>query len=405
MTTTPKYLHGRDLELTIHRLIDSHEELQWAVAWGSMGPLAEHMLRHAAKVKRFAIGTHFHQTDPELLEALRDVAGVRVVSNSSDGTFHPKIYLFRTSSRFALVLGSPNFTRAAFGTNYEAALYIEGHTSEELYTDVSDGILAVWEDAKEIRDDFLRAYRLKHQATRVARKDLATDLPIGLPTTDSDYCNLLDDDWAAFVRRVKSDPYHDLEGRVAIMDHARVWFSQTPCFEDMAEGQRKAIAATYARNETKPADLPDLDWAWFGSMVGAGVFKGLVKSQPAGLSAALDCIPRTGTINEADFDGFRLRFLESFEGAERGGGLATASRLLALKRPDYFVCVDSANRGKLSEAIGVKKSHLTLDSYWTHIVRPLLCSPWWNSSRPMGNLDGRLWDSRMAFIDAFCYER
>jgi len=405
MTTTPKYLHGQDLELTIRGLIDRHEELQWAVAWGSMGPLAKHMLRHAAKVKRFAIGTHFHQTDPELLEALRDVAGVRVVSNSSAGTFHPKIYLFRTGRRFALVLGSPNFTRAAFGTNYEAALYIEGDTSEELYRDVSDGIRAVWEDANEIRDDFLRAYRLKHQATRTARKDLETDLPIGLPTTDSDYRNLLDDDWAAFVRRVKSDPHHDIEGRVTIMDHARVWFSQTPRFEDMAEGQRKAIAGTYARNETKPADLPDLDWAWFGSMAGAGVFKGLVKSQPAGLSAALDCIPRTGTINETDFDRFRLRFLESFKGAERGGGLATASRLLALKRPDYFVCVDSPNRDKLSEAVGVKKSHLTLDLYWTHIVRPLLCSPWWNSPRPMSDLDGRLWDSRMAFIDAFCYER
>jgi len=370
-----------------------------------MSPLATHLLRHATKIKRFAIGTHFHQTDPDLLEALRDVSGARVVSNSSAGTFHPKVYLFTTGKKFSLVLGSPNFTRAGFGANHEAALFIEGDTSENLYLDVSNGIQAVWDKANRIRDDFLRAYRLKHQATRAARKDLETDLPIGLPSADSDYRNLLDDDWAAFVTRVKSDPEHDINGRVEIMDCARIWFSQTPRFSDMTEGQRKAIAATYARNEPKPADIPALDWAWFGSMVGAGVFKGLVKSQPKGLSAAMDFIPRTGIVNEDDFEKFKVQFLNSFSEGERGGGLATASRLLALKRPDYFVCVDSANKKKLSEAIGVKKAHLTLDAYWTHIIRPLLCSPWWNSSRPTGDLEGRIWDSRMAFIDAFCYER
>lgn len=315
----PRYLHGQDLELTVRKLIDSHDELHWAVAWGSMSPLARHMLKHASKVKRFAIGTHFHQTDPKLLEELRDVPGARVVSNSSKGTFHPKVYLFRTGTKFALVLGSPNFTHAGFGINHEAALFVEGNTSEELYKDVSNGIESVWGNAKQIRDDFLRAYRLKHEATRAARKDLETDLPIGLPAANSDYRNLLDDDWAAFTARVQSDPYHDIKGRVAMMDRARIWFSQTPRFVDMTEGQRKAIAGTYAHSETKPTDVPDLDWAWFGSMVGAGVFKSLVKSRPDGLSAALDFIPRTGIVNEIDFENFKRQFLDSFEGAERGG--------------------------------------------------------------------------------------
>ncbi|MBU9528430.1 phospholipase D family protein [Burkholderia multivorans] len=405
MATAPKYLQGSDLESTVRRLIESHEELYWAVAWGSMSPLAKHLLSHAAKVKRFAIGTHFHQTDPDLLEALRSVPGVRVVPNSSAGTFHPKIYLFRTAGKFALVLGSPNFTRAGFGINYEAALYVEGTTSDALYGDVFRAIEYAWNASRHISEDFLRAYRLKHRATQAARADLEQDLPIKMPKGDAGYRNLLDDDWSEFVERVKSDPYHDVEGRVAIMDQARVWFSQIPRFADMTEGQRKAIAGTYVRNERKPAEVPPLDWAWFGSMVGAGVFKGLVKSRPEGLSAALDFIPRTGSITEIDFERFKEKFLESFDDADRGGGLATASRLLALKRPDYFVCVDSANKDKLSEAIGVKKAQLTVDTYWTHVIRPLLCSPWWNGTRPADDLDGRIWDSRMAFIDAFCYER
>ena len=405
MTSQPKYLQGKDLELTIRQLIDTHHELYWAVAWGSMSPLASHLLNHRSKVKLFAIGTHFHQTDPDLLEALQDVPMARVVSNSSAGTFHPKIYLFKTNDKFSLLLGSPNFTRSAFSLNHEAALFVEGNTSEQLYADVYDSIKSVWTAASPILDGFLRGYRLKHNATRLARSDLETNLPISMPNSNSEYSNLLDDDWANFANRVKLDPIHNIEGRIAIMDQARVWFSQVPHFAAMTEGQRKAIAGTYARNETKPPEVPNLDWAWFGSMVGAGVFKGLVKSSPEGLSAAMAMIPRTGIVNETDFDGFKRKFVDSFEDAERGGGVATASRLLALKRPDYFVCVDSANKRKLSEAIGIRVSHINLDSYWSHIIRPLLCSPWWTSTRPSDDLEGRIWDSRMACIDAFCYER
>lgn len=405
MTNQPKYLQGKNLELTVRKLIDRHDELYWAVAWGSMSPLAKHLLKHPLKIKRFAVGTHFHQTDPDLLEALQEVSGARVVSNSSAGTFHPKIYLFKTGKKFSLILGSANFTRAAFSVNHEAALFIEGETSDQLYAEVFDSIESVWNAANPILDGFLRAYRLKHNATKLVRHDLEVDLQINLPRSNSEYSSLLEDDWPTFVERVKADPIHNIEGRIKILEQARVWFSQVPHFLSMTESQRKAIAGTYKRNEPIPPEIPNLEWAWFGSMVGAGVFKGLVKSSPAGLSAAMDLIPRTGVITEADYEAFKKKFLEAFKDAARGGGVATASRLLALKRPDYFVCVDSPNKGKLAEAIGIRMNHITLDSYWSHVIRPLLCSKWWNSNRPTEDLEGSIWDSRMACIDAFCYER
>lgn len=405
MASQPIFLQGNNLELTIHRLIEEHDEFYWAVAWGSMSPLAKHLLKHRLKLKRFAIGTHFHQTDPELLEALQEVSGARVVSNSSTGTFHPKMYLFKTGEKYSLVLGSPNFTNAAFSINAESALLIEGHTSEQVYADVINSIKSVWNAANPISEGFLRAYKLKHDATKNLRLDLETDLPIMLPNPNLDYSNLLQYDWPTFVKRVEADPIHNIKGRIDIMDQARIWFSQFPSFAAMNEAQRKAIAGTFVRNEAKPPEFPKLNWAWFGSMVGAGVFKGLVKSKPEGLSAALDLIPRSGAVNEVDYERFKERFLESFVGEKKGGGLATASRLLALKRPDYFVCVDSANERKLSEAIGVNKSDIKLDTYWSHIIEPILCSPWWNSGRPSDDFAGRIWDARVACIDAFCYER
>ncbi|KGC43758.1 phospholipase D family protein [Burkholderia pseudomallei] len=405
MTSTPTFIEGKQFESTLRRLIDSHDELYWAVAWGTLNPVAQHLLKVKPKLKQLVIGTHFHQTDPDLLAALQGAKNARVAPNSSAGTFHPKIYLFRTRSAFSLVLGSPNFTYAAFNKNCEAALLVEGKITEPLFVDVSRSVANAWNSAKPIDDGFLRSYRLKFNATKAARADLAQDLPINTPSGTAEYRHLLDNDWPEFVTRVKSDPYHDVEGRLAVMDQARVWFSTTPRFADMSEGQRKAIAGTYARKEAKPAGVPDLDWAWFGSMVGAGVFKGKVKSDPDGLSAALDCIPRAGAVNEDHYERFAKKFADAFSNEERGGRLATASRLLALKRPDYFVCVDSANTRKLAEAIGVKKAHLSLEGYWTHVIRPLTCSPWWLAKRPSNPVEGRIWDARMAFIDAFCYER
>jgi HKD family nuclease len=405
MTSAPRYLQGKDLEKTVRKLIEKHDELHWAVAWGSMGPLAKHLLSYPHKVKRFAIGTHFHQTDPDLLDALRDVPGAKVVPNSSAGTFHPKVYLFKTGAEYALVLGSPNFTRAGFGQNQEAALFLEGGISEKLYVDVFHAVKSMWDDANDIDDDFLRTYRLKHEATRAARANLEINLPVGRPSKDSDYRNLMFDEWGEFFARVREDPHHDIKKRIEVLEKAHIWFSETRSFAEMSEGQRKAIAGTYMRNETKPSDVPELDWGWFGSMVGAGVFKSLVKSKPEGLSAALDCIPPTGAVSEHDFERFKNRFMTAFEKEKRGGKLPTASRLLALKRPDYFVCVDSANAEKLSEAIGVKKGKISLETYWTHVISPLLCSPWWRSERPVNTIEGRVWDARMAFIDAFCYER
>jgi HKD family nuclease len=329
---TPKYLRAKDLNSTVRMLIDTCDELYWAVAWGTMSSLATHLISHAPKVKWLAIGTHFHQTDPDLLDALRNIPGARVVANSSAGTFHPKVYLFRTGQKFALVLGSPNFTKAGFGINHEAALFVEGNISEDLFQDIHNSIELTWNDANPIGDNFLRAYRLKHQATKDIRADLEKDLPINTPKGDFEYSNLLDQDWAEFIARVKTDPHHDIKGRIAIVDCARVWFSQIPRFADMSEGQRKAIAGTFLRNENRPTDVPsDLDWGWFGSMVGAGVFKGMIKTHPEGLSAALDFIPRTGSVSEQDFDRFKIEFLKSFEGAERGGGLATA-RLFCMRR-------------------------------------------------------------------------
>jgi len=74
---------------------------------------------------------------------------------------------------------------------------------------------------------------------------------------------------------------------------------------------------------------------WFGSMIGAGEFKKRLNNSPANVDAALNHCP---IARSRQFKAFSIRYE-----LERAG-VATASRLLAMKRPDLFICIDSKSR-------------------------------------------------------------
>src|SRR4051794_26315302 len=100
----------------------------------------------------------------------------------------------------------------------------------------------------------------------------------------------------------------------------------------MPDNARRGIAGI-DRND-------DFDWLWFGSMKGAGYYKQAINQNNRQLSGALDEIPLEGEVTRNHFE----RYLSLFRGAFERWGIATATRLLAIKRPGYFVCLDSKNR-------------------------------------------------------------
>ena len=109
-------------------------------------------------------------------------------------------------------------------------------------------------------------------------------------------------------------------------------------------------------------------------------------------------IPSAGEVTEDDYAQFAREFQLAFVGSSRQGGIPTASRLLAMKRPDHFVCVDSKNAKRLGADVGFARTTLGLENYWERVVEPITQSRWWNTKRPAG-ADGRLWDARAAMLD------
>jgi len=163
-----------------------------------------------------------------------------------------------------------------------------------------------------------------------------------------------------------------------------------------SEDERKAVAGTIGSKYSR--EKYGLHMKWFGSMEGAWVYKKSVKDNNAHLAASLDMIPLAGSVEKDLF----LRFQEEFRKVP-GGGVATETRLLAMKRPDVFVCFNSRNQKRLCMNFGIVARGMTFERYWDEIVERIRNSSGRKSSPPSGEKELEAWNARSAFLDAIYY--
>jgi hypothetical protein len=195
--------------------------------------------------------------------------------------------------------------------------------------------------------------------------------------------------------------HYSIDGRLQVIRSVQKLFADHPHFEDIEPKKRKCIAGTlHYRNGIADG----VNYLWFGSMWGAGMFKGVIKNNDSNISLALDAIPFEGDVSKADYLEYVKRFKKAFPKGR--DGLPMASRLLAMKRPDVFVCLDSKNESKLYESFGIRKGIKRKDyeKYWDSIIVPLMASPWWKSSPPASQVEREVWQARAAFLDCLYYE-
>jgi hypothetical protein len=155
-----KFIETADIRRELLGLMNEYTEYHWAVAWGSSGDIAERLIANRTKIKRILFGTHFCQTDPDLLQDLQHSAWVRVVPQTGAGTFHPKVYCFTSGEKRAVIIGSANFTNAGIGANVEAGVLLTGRTGEKCIDEAFEFVERLWrkwEKKGRITDEFLSA--------------------------------------------------------------------------------------------------------------------------------------------------------------------------------------------------------------------------------------------------------
>ena len=395
------YLATEEVGQEIARLLTTECQLYWATAWATKNSLIAQLVENKAKITIYIIGTDFYQTDPDVLKKLSNLKSVHIFEPNKGATFHPKIYGFVSTKSAVFIIGSNNFTNGGLHKNHEAALIIEGTPKEDAIQAIIKSIEDWWKTSIPINNDFLKGYEKKYKIMKKHRGELSQPIQTPKPKPDARYPSLLDASWEEY-KELLHQKSKNLQNRITLLQGSRQIFSGQEDFSQLSELERKAIAGIIGSREIEGSALEGIDWGWLGSMSGAGSFKSIIISNHPDISKALDCIPFQGEVTEKNYNNYIKYFSQSFENEERSGRLPTASRLLALKRPDYFICINKHNASEIAKNFGTSRTHIDIESYWEKIIKPIQQTEWWQEQRPTGEA-GKIWDGRVALLDALFY--
>ena len=387
---------GSTLAKNIIKLLNKHDKVAFAVAWASAETnVFKKIKEKQQKIVRAAIGTHFYQTHPTVLESFIGNNNVKFVLQPQ-GVFHPKVYLFRSKRGWDLLIGSANLTAGAMKNNSELMLHIssEGDEDSILSSEIQHQIDKYWAMGEVVTDESVAKYRALWEAQQPALKRISGLYSGGNKNKAPIHTKIMSMSWESFYNVVQDDPHHGFELRCDLLELVRDAFKDNDSFYDMDIDLRKTIAGL-------PNKLNE-QWEWFGSMKGAGYYYQAVNNNNIHLSVALDAIPLDGAIGRKHYDSYIEEFIQAFPNGKHGVGIA--SRLLALKRPDYFVCLDSRNKSQLCKDFGIKQTGITYDRYWDDVICRIIDSIWWNSPRPQNDNALRVWLGRAAMLDAIFYQ-
>jgi HKD family nuclease len=388
---------NKRFESLLKELINKYDDIHISVAWASAKTeVFKLLLKQRQKLKTTTIGTHFYQTDPDVLEAFIDSANVRFITQPN-GVFHPKVYFFSTHNEWEVILGSANMTSGAMNSNQEMGIHISSneHGSSNVKIDVLKSINSYFNSASSITKEDAKAYRNIWVKNRIKLNELA-EIYGGKSSKKSPFKSVIRSmSWADFSLLVKKDPYHGIKERLELLKVINKGFLDHNEFRYMPLALRKTVAGL-------PNEL-NSHWGWFGSMKGAGVFYSNINNNNPFISEALQHIQLNSKITKHDF----MKFIDCFEKAFPDGrdGIGTASRLLAMKRPDYFVCIDDKNNRNMCMDFGIKVSGMTYERYWDELICQIHNSVWWKTDEPKVEIENDIWKGRAALLDCIYYEQ
>ncbi|MGE0968468.1 phospholipase D-like domain-containing protein [Ralstonia pseudosolanacearum] len=391
---------NREARKTILRLAEHCMSMAWTVAWATENDLVETAYKLKAKFRHLLVGTHGYVTSPAVLERFLGIPSFRV-SPPGGPLFHPKVYTFDLGKETAAVIGSHNLTKSAFTNNIEASVLLKGSSNEQVFSDLHASITERWCEASVIDQGWLHAYRANYRRVEPNRKELERWVPTCRSSSVKGKVSTQDLNWQAYVTSVKADTTHGVEGRLDVLERIAKIFRGADTFERLDTDDRKRIAGTTG-DQLVQSD--NVKWKWFGAMSANPSFATLVINRPTGLSHALECIPFAGTVTLEDYERYVKKFKAAFVNTPKSGGLATGTRLLAMKRPDQFVCVDGPNRKGICADFGQAPTTLSLANYWQRVIEPMRQTSWWLHPRPLDTIERRIWDCRAAMLDAIHYD-
>lgn len=388
------------IDQALVKLMKKYDKYYIATAWASLGSKASlELLKNKNKIKKMIVGTHFYQTHPDFMEEFIGSKRVKFILKPN-GIYHPKMYLFSNKKKeWECLIGSANFTTSALTRNDEIVVKIKSSdlNSEIARETMMEAVKEYWKNSEIINKSDFHNYKniwLKNRKKLNGLKEKFGKSKKAKPLIKSGIFSL---DWSEYYELIQNDSFHSFDGRIELLNTVQNYFIEYGYFCDMSKINRREIAGIATKNQSDFG----ISWGWFGGMGGAGKFQNRINTNNKYISQALDKIPLQGKIYKSNYNQFIELFQQAFP--DGGSGVAIASRLLTMKRPDYFVCLDKQNRPRLCDEFGIKKT-ISFNDYWDEIIERILNSVWWSSEKPTNEIEVQAWLGRTAMLDAVFYE-
>lgn len=394
-------IDSAQLTREFERLMTQYQGYYWSTAWAGVSTKHfEYLEKNQGKIQMIVVGLHFYQTHPSFIQTFIKHSKVRFIKQTQ-GTFHPKLYLFYDSDKkWELLVGSANFTGEAFTRNTEATVLISSsdETSNDTLETALNLVRTAWGNAHYFTIEELAKYKLTWQNLRPKLNSLSgsyggTNNGNTKPIYQVPASSM---SWKEFIRKVRSETAHGLRERLRVIRISADLFQKVNHFHELSEDERKFISGLPNHLHMNGS----VDWAFFGSMKGAGKFANKIIINDTNISFALDHIPLTGQITRQHYE----KFIQAYQLSLPGNFIATATRLLAMKRPDIFFCLTSKNQKAFCGDFGVVYRSIDYQGYWEQVVERIYDSDWWLNPDPKTTEEKQVSEARAAFLDSIYYE-
>ncbi len=162
--------------------------------------------------------------------------------------------------------------------------------------------------------------------------------------------------------------------------------------------ERNLIAGVSDNQLTKSLQF---DHQLLGDMTSYASFKKVIKADAEGFAKVMKVIPSNGAIDGWHF----MQFIDTYQQWFAANGfkqspLYPATRLLSLKRPDQFVCLNEHSQSKLCDALDIKPlKKQEFQRYWDNIITPIQKAKWFDSFLPMEAAEQPLHRVRFAMLE------
>lgn len=378
----------------LQSLISWSEVVDMSFAWAtSSGGQGRHWKAlNLDKVRRAVIGTAFAQTEPAtLVELGKKASRLRLMINS-DGTFHPKVILGRRGEKMRAIVGSANFTTAAYTSNTELSVLLEGTVHDPQLREIETFIETLWGRGVELSDDWLAAYTLTWQAAR--RQKIVVPMAKLEVTSISD----LNIPWGKYVEIIEKQEGRQVANgyRIRVAGPAPSYFEELRLANEAF--RREPSFAKLTKDERDlMMGIGKASSGLLGSMQPAGYAKGIVNQNPGQIGYVLDRLPLDGPVSLSEAAAL-LDELTQLKGVKIG----VATRFFSVKRPDLFVSVNNGSRPQLA-ALQNGRQVTNVERY-IELLTEVWATEWHRSERPADAREATLWDRRAALLDSALYE-